>query len=81
MAMVIMANSSLPMPSHFAEAPVAMITASAEYSPWSVESRKGRLRRSALSTVSGLTVVPNRRTCSRISSIRAGPAMPWRKPG
>ncbi len=69
------------MPSHFAEAPVATMTASAVYSTSSLQSRNGRPERSTRVTSPGMNRVPNLSACPFIRSISSGPITPSAKPG
>ena len=69
------------MPIHLAVAPVAMMRAWQVYSASAVVTRKGRCERSTWVASAATMRVPNRSACAFISSMRAGPMMPSRKPG
>jgi hypothetical protein len=69
------------MPSHFADAPVAMISVSAASSPSVDTTRNGRSPSSTAVTSAVTTVVPKRSACALNSSISAGPCDPRRKAG
>ena len=74
-------SRSSASPSSRAEAPVAMITLSASYTPLSARMTNGRLPKSTLVTSSAIMSVPKRSPCLRIVSMRSGPRMPSTKPG
>ena len=73
--------SSDGMPSHLADAPVAMISVSATSSPSVETMRNGRSVRSTAVTSAVTTVLPNRSACALNSSISAGPSTPLGNPG
>mmetsp|Transcript_96358 Transcript_96358/g.272529 ORF Transcript_96358/g.272529 Transcript_96358/m.272529 type:complete len:203 (+) Transcript_96358:468-1076(+) len=68
-------SSSPGAPSHRADAPVAMITASASTTDSSASKRrrKGRFDKSTAETICSATSAPNRSACLRRSSIISGP--------
>jgi len=72
---------SLGMSSHFAEAPVAMMTASACICRLPASMRNGRSRSTARVTTSSMICVPKRSACARNSSISSGPRIPVGNPG
>ncbi len=69
------------MPSHFADAPVAMTTASAVKARSSCQSWKGRRERSTRVTSPISKRVPNRSACFFIFSMSSGPRIPSGNPG
>ena len=76
-----MSRVSDSMPRSRAEAPVAMITASAVKLRSSAFTVKGRRERSTSVAVRNMVVAPNRWACSRNLSIISGPRIPSGKPG
>jgi hypothetical protein len=73
--------SSDGIPSHLADAPVAMISVSAASSPSVETMRNGRSPSSTAVTSAVTTVVPKRSACALNSSISSGPSIPLGKPG
>ncbi len=69
------------MPSHFADAPVATMTACARTSRSSIQSEKGRFEKSTRVTSPASNRVPNRSACFFMSSMSWGPRIASGKPG
>ena len=74
-------STSSSIPSHFARAPVATMSASAVMSPTLVLRTKGGSREPPKLTDPVTNCVPKRSACLRMPSISSGPRMPFGKAG